>query len=795
METRRRRDVLRHRAGGWLITTLLLALGPAAEGQSAGRVSGRVVDVTGEPLAGVELTLRGSSLPGTRQRVSGPGGRFLFADLPPGAYELRAVRDGYVALEQTGIRVRIAREVRLALELVEALDEDEVMLVGWAPGVDVTSTFGGADFDRRFLARLPVPRTFEGAVLLAGDVIPGLPGGLPAAGGASVVESRYRLDGLDTTDPLLGTPGLLLPLELVGALDVRTGGAPASHPGATGAVVDLLTRRGGEAHRGALFAHHTDDRLSAARPDGFRDLDGGVSLGGAVVPERLWYFGGVDLRKRDEDPLSVSEQVEVGPPVDRRTVYYTAKLTARPGAEHVLELVASGDPTTVDGEGRGADRETGGERLSASWYGPLGRAVRARLLAGTHEQRRDGGSASRDELRGALSVQLGAGRSVHELALGAEHQVREVRSVELAPRPEAVATARAEEDGVFVDTRLRLDAVTLSLGVRADALSVRSALGARPGAGLEIGLEDRFSPRLGLAWDVWGFNRSRLYAHHGRYQEVLPLTLPLIGMAAGLEVDPALETTFVRETRVGFEMEPLPDLTVGVSGVRRRTEAIVEETLVAPGTPRLTNPAGASRRHEAVELYLIKQLSGGWQVAGRYVYADSEGSWTGPLALPGLDPLRAHRTPRFDVAELVAGASGALPGDRRHRFTAYGSRRWGEHLTTGAVLSLLSGAPVSRLGGHPRAGPGSRFVVPRGSAGRTPELWRFDLRLAWPWEVGPLAFELSAALLNLTNERDAVRVDEVWTVGPGDVRTNPAFGEPIETQAPRTVRLGARLAW
>jgi carboxypeptidase family protein len=83
-----------------LLSFLLAASGqhvPAAPSPATYRIAGIVVDsVTGQPLKGAEVNISPvANLDEQQVFLTSSGGRFLFADLPPGKYRLMASRRGY----------------------------------------------------------------------------------------------------------------------------------------------------------------------------------------------------------------------------------------------------------------------------------------------------------------------------------------------------------------------------------------------------------------------------------------------------------------------------------------------------------------------------------------------------------------------------------------------------------------------------------------------------------------------------------------------------------------------------
>ena len=156
-----------------------------------------------------------------------------------------------------------------------------------------------------------------------------------------------------------------------------------------------------------------------------------------------------------------------------------------------------------------------------------------------------------------------------------------------------------------------------------------------------------------------------------------------------------------------------------------------------------------------------------------------------------------------------------MPNDRPHQFKIYGSYHWSFGLTTGFHGAYVSGTPISELGAHPGFPPGSRFVTPRGDAGRTPDVWFVDLRLQQPLRLrSGLDLHLLADLFNVTNQQSAMGVDEIWTfnvmertldpgecggpgTGPGTdcPLGNSLWGTATHFQRPRTLRVGVKLSW
>jgi hypothetical protein len=435
-----------------------------------------------------------------------------------------------------------------------------------------------------------------------------------------------------------------------------------------------------------------------------------------------------------------------------------------------------------------------------------------------------------------------------------------------------------DEQAIFLQDRLRLgDYFSLNLGVRLDSFeSTGERSNEFPDRALDFSFGDMVAPRIGFTWDVTRNGRSKLYGHYGQFYESVPLdinvrafgreqfnfyyfyypsdgSLPTFenpgtwfytyALGLGTSVDSAIEPMFTTELLAGFEYEVAPNVAVGVKYTDRGIDNTIEDISVDGGrTYFITNPNGCytsnpvtgdpvrdtetglivpevcfpepTRDYTAWELSLNKRFTNNWQLYASYVNSENIGNYGGLFRQDNgqLDP---NITSLYDLPDLLIGADGLLPNDREHQFKAYGSYLWPFKLTTGFFGQFLSGTPISKLGAHPIYGANERFIVPRGSAGTTPDVWNIDLHLEYPITFGGgTELKLIADVFNISDEQEPFTVNQTWTnealyrtaspsecggpgTGPGTAcpNGNPNWNTPLTYQRPRTLRLGAKLSF
>jgi hypothetical protein len=297
---------------------------PVAAQSLTGTVSGTVRDEQGLVLPGVTITLAGKT--GSRLSVTDADGKFRFLGVTPGTYSVTAELTGFRTRRQDNVEVSIGRVSAVPLVLAVGTLTEAIEVVGESQVVDVTSSATDNDLSQDMLFNLPIRPDNAATDLL--NFLPGINDG-SAFGSNSDYGNALLLDGVDTRDPEGGSAWTFFNFNIVDEIQVGGVGAPAEYGAYTGAIVNTLTKSGGNRYSGlfdvyytkaSLYSDNISDEIVAANPalsessvDNKR-LDLTAQLGGPIIRDKLFFFLSAQRYDNDVDPSGArTTATEVSP--------------------------------------------------------------------------------------------------------------------------------------------------------------------------------------------------------------------------------------------------------------------------------------------------------------------------------------------------------------------------------------------------------------------------------------------------------------------------------------------------
>jgi len=408
-----------------LCALLLAGAGIISATTTTGRLIGTVADNQEVALPGVTVTVSSDALIGGAQvAISGVDGQFAFNLLPPGTYHVRTDLAGFAPVE-VDLKVNLDRTTTVHIPMVMTEFADEIEVVAEAPVVDTSQVDTGQVFDQDYLQNAAIGssgRDYLSVIMQAAGSTDSQDSGNASVYGSLGSENAYLIDGLNTTDPVTATFGTNFNFDAIQEVNFLTGGFEAEYGQATGGIVNLVTKSGGNDFSGTLDLRYRDNNFleSGEHFDADRTeteyQNYSATLGGPVIQDKLWFFvSGEYVLSKSTPAYSV-----LGFQPNTRQyegMNYIGKLTWQVSNSNRATFKISGDPATIDNAEAAwythpeADRvqEQGGDIYQAELNSVLSDAVLLTAQIGANRQELSSAPMSGDIDRpGYIDVWTGA---------------------------------------------------------------------------------------------------------------------------------------------------------------------------------------------------------------------------------------------------------------------------------------------------------------------------------------------------------------------------------------------------
>jgi Carboxypeptidase regulatory-like domain len=231
-----------------LFVGLFAAIGRAQT--LTGTIAGKVTDPQAAVLPGVTLTLTGPR--GSQTVVTDEQGNFRFVGVIPDTYKLRAELSGFESSEVEAT-VSIGQTITADMALKLAARVESIEVVARTSTVDVKSAATHTNITSDLLTLTPIYSPTSTGLL---NYAPGI-NNSSAYGAQGSYGNALLLDGVDTRDPEGGSPWTFFNQNLVQEVQIGGLGAPAEYGGFTGAIVNTVTKSGGNAYSGLFAIRYT----------------------------------------------------------------------------------------------------------------------------------------------------------------------------------------------------------------------------------------------------------------------------------------------------------------------------------------------------------------------------------------------------------------------------------------------------------------------------------------------------------------------------------------------------------
>ncbi|UCH92464.1 MAG: TonB-dependent receptor [Candidatus Aminicenantes bacterium] len=291
------------------VTFFIVSMGFGQTGQT-GTIKGTVTGPDEVLLPGVLVMLASPALVVPQlTAITNTNGVYRFPGLAPGEYRLTFQLEGMNTVIRKGIFVNVGKTSTVDVGMTLKSLEEHIVVQGKYPFIDRQKTTGVASLDNELLEMIPTPgRT----VMDYFNLTPGITGN--TAHGSGEMENSYNLDGVNMGDPVTGTEYVTFAMDTMEEVAVQTGGLSAEYGSVKGAVLNVVTKSGGNRFSGSAVFYYDHESLQADNTKGtdLYDLDQpektgrkfqlepGFTLGGPIIKNKLWFFGNLSMISKEE---------------------------------------------------------------------------------------------------------------------------------------------------------------------------------------------------------------------------------------------------------------------------------------------------------------------------------------------------------------------------------------------------------------------------------------------------------------------------------------------------------------
>lgn len=281
-----------------------LAIAPAANAQTVtGQITGTVVDAAGAVVTGANVQITNEVTKQVREFTTSGNGSFIFADIIPGAYDLKITHPGFKTFLQNRITVGTLEKVdvhNLKLEIGDVATSIEVE--AQAARVVTDSSDHATDVNLAQIEATPIRgRNFQAIIKDLPGVIDtnnydtrGWGSGTSQINGGQQGQVLVTFDGIAAQDS--GAPGQNTyqapSIDAIGEVKLLTGNYAAEYGARNGGQINITIKNGtGQFHGSAYYYYRHEEfnaneyfnnQLGIAKPK-YRYENPGGTIGGPVI--------------------------------------------------------------------------------------------------------------------------------------------------------------------------------------------------------------------------------------------------------------------------------------------------------------------------------------------------------------------------------------------------------------------------------------------------------------------------------------------------------------------------------
>jgi outer membrane receptor protein involved in Fe transport len=288
-----------------------------AQNIATAQLNGTVHDPSGAVVPGATITVTDASKGITRSTTSDAQGSYQFLLLPPGTYVVTATAPGFGKLTSSNVVLTVGETAQLTLTLLIS-QSVEVNVTSGAELIETQRSSQSTTVDQQRIENLPINgRNYINFTLtnsqIARDAAPAV-GAIPTSGlnfgGVRARSNSINADGADAGDYTSGGSRSTVSQDAVQEFQIITNGFAAEYGRAAGGVVNIVTKSGTNATHASAYGFLRNRYIQATNPfstvyqPAYTRVQAGLTVGGALVKDKTFYFFSTEITRRQESGFS-----------------------------------------------------------------------------------------------------------------------------------------------------------------------------------------------------------------------------------------------------------------------------------------------------------------------------------------------------------------------------------------------------------------------------------------------------------------------------------------------------------
>jgi Carboxypeptidase regulatory-like domain/TonB dependent receptor len=300
-----------------------------ASAQNTASLSGTVLDPHGQAIRGAKVTLTSRTTSAERESTGDEDGRYVFVSLAPGAYKLSVdAGANFAVYTNESVTVRVGENATFDPRLELKGVQQTVTVTTETANIETTKTEVSNTIDTRRIDGLPINgRNYINFTLTNSqttrDVSPTI-GPAPNSGlnvsGARARSNGVTVDGADAVDNSVNGIRSTVSQEAVQEFQLILSNYNAEYGRATGGVINIVTKGGGNEFHGDAFGFFRNKSFQARNPfsgqvdpttgvlepvkQPFTRVQTGLTIGGPLKKDKTFFFGSYEYTQREETGFS-----------------------------------------------------------------------------------------------------------------------------------------------------------------------------------------------------------------------------------------------------------------------------------------------------------------------------------------------------------------------------------------------------------------------------------------------------------------------------------------------------------